>query len=258
MPNVAGEYVRRSVEDIEDFEGWPILLERYERVKAKEEFDVSQVYAGTFLTGGRINEILTLRPDMFTFKTEIIALSDGRQIARDVLEVRKMRLEKHYEKKGHYMEKRTEKELPRNIMRRLWPSEPNKEGFYERKRYDTEKKLNEVRKPFDIPFDEVPSDWRDIHKDFYQYLQQSKGQEWLFPSHTKNTHMTDSFIWKKFNQYGIYPHYLRGQRASCLISWNGLSMEQMMEWMSWEELKTAMHYGKMGKSKLLSVFKRFD
>lgn len=40
---------------------------------------------------------------------------------------------------------------------------------------------------------------------------------------------------------GIYPHWLRGQRASCLISEYGWTMEQMMEWMGWEELSTARH-----------------
>lgn len=258
MPNVAGQYVRHSVEkDIQEFEGWPALLERYERIKAKEEWDLAQTYSGTFLTGGRINESLTLKPEMFTRKTEIITMSDQRQIARDVLEVNRMPLEKHYQKKSHFIEKLQQSELPKNIMRRLYPSEPNQEGLYERKRFVTEK-VWEVRKPFDIPMDEVPKNWRLMHEDFSNFLKERDGNEWLFNSHTKHTHMTASYIWKLFNKYGIYPHYLRGQRASCLISWNGLSMEQMMEWMSWEELKTAMHYGKMGKSKLLSVFKRFE
>ena len=70
--------------------------------------------------------------------------------------------------------------------------------------------------------------------------------------------MSASYIWKIFNKYGFYPHWLRAQRASCLISWNGLSMDQMMEWTGWEELSTAMHYGKMGKSKLLGVFARYE
>jgi hypothetical protein len=261
MPNIAGQYVRHSVEkDIQEFEGWPVLLERYERMKASEEWDVSQVYSGTFLTGGRINEVLFLKPEMFGQKTEIITLSDGRQIAREVLEVNKMPLEKHYRKLSHYIERLTESELPRNQRRRLFPSEPDKEGFYERKRFVTEK-VWEVRKPFDIPLDEVPAKFSLLHQDFNAYRKERDSVDssgWLFPSHTKRTHMTDSYIWAVFKKYGIYPHYLRGQRASCLISWNGLSMEQMMEWMSWEELKTAMHYGKMGKSKLLSVFRRFD
>lgn len=259
MPNIAGQYTRHSVGvDIQEFEGWSALLTRYEKIKAKEEWDVANIYAATFLTGGRIGESTTLKPDMFTPKTEIITLADERQIARDVLEVRRMPLEKHYRKLSHYTERLTEADLPVNIIRRLYPTEPNAEGLFERKRFKTEK-IWEVRKPFDIPFDEVPSAQRSIHTDFDAYRKEvlATGEEWLFPSHTKNTHMTQSYIWKIFKEYDIYPHYLRGQRASCLIAWNGLSMDQMMEWMSWEEFKTAMHYGRMGKSKLLSVFKRF-
>lgn len=248
-------YHRRSVEkDIEEFEGWEVILDRFDKIKRENGWDVSQVYGGAFLTGGRINEVLNLTAKMFTFKTEIITLSDGRDIARDVLEVSKMPLEKHYKKKSHYMERLTEAELPKNVLRRLFPREPNEKGFYERKRFEVEK-IDAVRKTFDIPLDEVKKDWRRMHLEFKDFLDYNKGETWLFPSHTKHTHMTAGYIWKIFNKYGIYPHYLRGQRASCLISWNGLSMEQMMEWMSWEELKTAMHYGKMGKSKLLAQFK---
>ena len=256
MPNIPGQYVRRSVEkDIEQFEGWPTVLSRYLKIQKENGFDISQVYAGAFLTGGRINEVLNLKADMFTPKTEIITLSDGREIARDVLEVNKMPLEKRFKKL--YTDSETVTELPLSSRRRLFPPKPDAEGKYTRKTFKTQK-INAARKPFDIPFDEVPKNLRKMHLDFKDQLDYNKGEPWLFPSHTKRTHMTDSYIWKIFNKYGIYPHYLRGQRASCLISWNGLSMEQMMEWMSWEELKTAMHYGKMGKSKLLSVFKRFE
>ena len=169
MPNIAGQYVRHSVEkDIQEFEGWPVLLERYERIKAAEEWDVANVHNGTFLTGGRINEVLFLKPDMFGQKTEVITLSDGRQIAREVLEVNKMPLEKHYRKLSHYIEKKTESELPANQTRRLFPSEPNADGLYERKRFKTEK-IWEVRKPFDIPLDEVPGKYSLLHMDFIAY-----------------------------------------------------------------------------------------
>lgn len=258
MPNIAGQYIRRSVErDVEEFAGWPKMLSKYNELKKEEGYDVAQVYGATFLTGGRINESLNLKPGMFTFKTEVITLTDGREIARDVFEVNRMPLEKHYKKQSHFMERLTEEQLPKNVMRRLYPTEPDAEGFYERKRFVTEK-IWETRKPFDIPTDEVPKEWRTIHEDLKWHIDVNKGEPFLFPSRTKHTHMSDSYVWKIFDRHGFYPHWLRAQRASCLISWNGLSMEQMMEWMSWEELKTAMHYGKMGKSKLLSVFKRFE
>ena len=249
-------YHRRSVEkDVEEFEGWEVVLNRFDKIKRESGWDISQVYGAAFLTGGRIGEVVKLTSKMFAFKTEIITLNDGRQIGRDVLEVNKMPLEKHWKKKSHMIMKT--KELPRNVMRRLYPAQPNAEGFYERKVFDTEK-IDAVRKPFDIPLDEVPKEWRRMHLELKDYLNYMQGETWLFPSHTKHKPMHKSYIWKIFNKYGIYPHYLRAQRASCLISYNGLSMEQMMEWMSWEHLKTAMHYGKMGKSKLLGVFKRFE
>jgi len=246
-------YRRRSVErEVEEFEGWAKVLERYGRIQREQGFAVSQVYAAAFLTGGRITEVLTLKPEMFLKKQEVVQLSDGRTIARDILEVNKMMLEKRYKKLENWVE--TREELPDNAKRRLFVKT---EKGYSRRRFKTER-LASFRKPFDIPLDEVPKDSRKMHEDLVWHLSASKGQPWLFPSSIRRTHMSRSFIWKKFNLYGIFPHYLRAQRASCLITWNGLSMEQMMEWMSWEEMKTAMHYGKMGKSKLLGVFRRYE
>ena len=214
MPNVAGQYHRRSVEkDVEEFAGWPKMLAKYDELKKTEGYDIAQVYGGTFLTGGRINESLNLKPEMFAFKTEIITMADGREIARDVFEVNKMPLEKHYKKQSHYMEKLTEEQLPKNVMRRLYPTDPDKEGLYERKRFVTEK-VWAFRKPFDIPMDEVPKEMRTMHNDFKWYLDTNKGQPHLFPSRTKHTHMTASYVWKIFNKHGFYPHWLRAQRAS--------------------------------------------
>lgn len=50
---------------------------------------------------------------------------------------------------------------------------------------------------------------------------------------------------------GVYPHWLRAQRASCLIKEYGWPMEMMMEWMGWEELTTARHYAKYGPEMLV-------
>jgi integrase len=257
LPNIAGEYQRHSVgKDIEEFEGWPKLIERHEKIERDEGFDLAQVHGASFLTGGRITEVLTLAPEMFTPKVEVVELPNGRQMTRKVLEVKGMLLEKRYRKLSNYMEKKTAEELPKNITRRLFPSEADEQGIFSRKRFRTEKILTH-RRPFDIPLDEVPKEWRLMHDELQKHLKTIQGQPWLFPSHTKNTHMSRSYVWEIFGKYGIYPHYLRGQRASCLITWNGLSMEQMMEWMSWDNLETARHYGKMGKSKLLGVFRRF-
>jgi hypothetical protein len=255
-PNVAGSYTRHSVEkDVEEFEGWPKLLDRYDRIKKEQGYEIAQVHGAAFLTGGRVGEVLLLDASMFVPKTEIVQLADGRQIARDVLEVHRMPLEKHYRKVANRIE--AVRELPRSVRRRLFPPEPDSDGFYKRRAFETET-IKALRKPFDIPMDEVPKEWRVMHEDLKWYLGTMQGQPRLFPSTTKRSPMSRSFIWKKFRAYGIYPHYLRAQRASCLITWNGLSMEQMMEWMSWEELKTAMRYGKMGKSKLLSQFRRYE
>ena len=257
MPNIAGQYRRHSVQaDIEEFEGWQNLIERQQAIERGEGFDLAQVHGATFLTGGRINEVLRMTSAMFTPKVEVVELPTGRQMTREVLEVRGMPLEKRYRKLSHYTERMKEEELPDNATRRLFPSEPDGEGYFSRKRFVTER-LDSKRKPFDIPLDEVPKELRLLHEELQQHLRLMQGLPWLFPSHTRNTHMTESYVWKVFSKYGIYPHYLRGQRASCLIAWNGLSMEQMMEWMSWDNLETARHYGKMGKSQLLGVFRRF-
>lgn len=272
MPrNFTGTYHRRSVEkDVEEFEGWEVLLDRYDRIKRGEGFKVAQVYGEAFLTGGRIGEVLASRPKMFTFKMEPFTLADFRVIERPVLEVRGMSLEKRYKKKTHQTLR--VKTLPTNVTRRLFGAEPDAEGYYSRRTFVTEK-INAKRKPFDIPLDEVPKSLRIMHEDLKWYLSTLQGEParfpektergsiapgWVFPSNTKRGPMTPSYIWKKFTKYGIFPHYLRAQRMSCLITWNGLTMEQAMEWMCWENWETAMRYGKMGKSKLLGVFKRYE
>ena len=257
MPrNFHGTYVRHSVDrDVLEFEGWEALLARYDRIKREVDYELAQVYAAAFLTGGRIGETLGLTADMFTQKTEQVQLVDNRVIERPVLEVKGMPLEKRYTKKSHYTMK--VRELPANNTRRLFETTPDSEGFYTRKRFVTEK-VYARRKPFDVPIDEVPSKWRTMHDDLVFWLRANKGQPHLFPSRTKLTSMSPSFVWKVFKPYGIYPHYLRAQRASCLTTWNGLRQEQMMEWMSWENWETASRYAKMGKSALLGVFRRYE
>ena len=48
----------------------------------------------------------------------------------------------------------------------------------------------------------------------------------------------------------LYPHFLRAQRASCLIAFYHWRLEEMMEWTSWEEVSTARMYAKFGKEAL--------
>lgn len=48
----------------------------------------------------------------------------------------------------------------------------------------------------------------------------------------------------------LYFRWLRAQRASCLIAFYGMSMEEMMEWLGWEHLGTARVYARFGEKTL--------
>jgi len=127
---------------------------------------------------------------------------------------------------------------PQNILRKFYHLD-DRSGKYWRKRYKT-KPVYETRRDFGFKKEEPLClcllDWLDNVE---------RGP--LFPR------MSRFQVYRAFGHVGIYPHWVRAQRASCLISFWGFTMEGMMEWMSWEELSTAQRYARMGP-KLMEKF----
>ena len=222
-----GKYQRRNVEDdVKEFVGFQ-RLEQLIKLVPQYNFNRNQVlFAATFETGGRIEEALGLKKENFTVENETVI-------------VRNMRLLKRYEKTGSWIEWAQEK--PKNKLARLFKYDEEKKMFW-RNRYYTESK-DEIRKEFRFASTEKFADilikWLD------------KTDEHLFPGYS-GKHLSYSMAYRIITATGVYPHWLRAQRASCLISEYGWSMEMMMEWMGWEELSTARHYAKYGSTKLVA------
>lgn len=229
-------HVRRSVErDVRRWVGWdPIIAKRHE-IASQEGVELGRVYDAIFSTGGRVSEALALRRDNFLLDNP------------GYVEVHDMKLEKHYDKKGGWTEKADT--LPDTMMRRLyaWNAET---GKWERRRYTTVRDEEAVRQDFVFPAGEA------LARSLADYLRSLSPGQRLFPSRTKpDVLMTRSFVYRKFIKHGIYPHWLRGQRASCLRSVYGYHLDDLMDWFSWLDLRTAKHYSKMGTEDQQKKFK---
>lgn len=221
------EYTRRSVEqDVTRFVGFDKLKQLSNLVPDYNKARNQNLFRAIFLTGGRVNEVLELKKENFAIKDDEIIITD-------------MPLEKRYKKTGTYTEWTDEK--PKNILKRLYEYDEEKKKFH-RKRYNTEK-IFEIRKEFRFstqePFAQELIEW--INK---------IDQGYLFSGYKPQlSYMT---AYRIIDSTGYYPHWLRAQRASCLIVEYGWKMEMMMEWMGWEELSTARHYAKYGPSELVA------
>lgn len=224
------KYTRRSVEqDVTRFVGFNKLKTLAQKVPEYNFARNEALFTTIFLTGGRINEVLPLRKRNFAVKDDEVIVTD-------------MPLEKRYDKTGTWTEWVAEK--PTNELKRLYEFDEEK-GKFHRRRYNTEKKY-EIRKEFrfstDEPFADMLISWLD------------KTEDQLFSGY--NPQLSYATAYRIITATGFYPHWLRAQRASCLIVEYGWKMEMMMEWMGWEELSTARHYAKFGPSELVAGKKK--
>ena len=210
----------RVDKDVSEFAGWDRMLELAGQLDPPSR----ALFAVAFLTGGRISEVLKLKRENFV-------------ITDTLIRVRQMPLLKRYKKTGEWIEQLAER--PANITRRLYRFDSDKKVWW-RKRFNTEP-CEEFRHEFAFPIDEP------LATILIQHLSKTESS-YLFDT-------TRQGAWKALKQINIYPHWCRAQRASCLIGYWGFTMEQMMEWMGWLELTTAMHYGKMGWRRLADLFK---
>lgn len=228
-------YRRRQVrKDVKRFVGWEALAQLIQKIEGFQTTRNRCLVATGFATGGRIMEVLPLQRRHFTIDKDA-----------GELVVQNMPLLKRYEKTGSWRE--YVKERPDNKLARLYSWDEKKEQWG-RNRYDT-KTLEEVRPDFSIPLDEpfIPLVLSRLEtcRDSLAYL---------FPGYSQS-HLSYQRAYQIISELGIYPHWLRAQRASCLVSFYRMSMEQMMEWMAWEELTTARHYARHGIRSLADKMK---
>jgi len=180
-------------------------------------------FATAFLTGGRVSEVLALMKENFV-------------VGKQLITVLNMPLLKRYEKEEEFIE--WTDHPPQNVLRKFYHLD-EQSGRYWRKRYKT-KPIYETRIDFGFKKDEPLCSF------LLDWLGRVESGP-LFPR------MSRFQVYRSFREIGIYPHWIRAQRACCLISFWGFTMEGMMEWMSWEELSTAQRYAKMGP-KLMEKF----
>lgn len=218
------EYFRRSViKDIKGFVGWKELKQLSKKLKNNR--DKALLYA-TYTTGGRISEVVQLKPENFNSQKNTVIIND-------------MPLQKKYKKTGSWIESVETK--PDNELDRLYIE--NKEtGMWERKRYNTQK-IDAIRNPFAFPINEP------FVEDLLSWV--DKSDRYLFPGY--KDHIKKHRAYMILCKTGYYPHWYRAQRACCLASFYGFTLEKIMDWLSWDELTTARRYAKFGAVNLVEL-----
>jgi integrase len=238
--------VRLGIGDLASgFVGWIPLLQLCQQLNASTHQRDRALFATAFLTGGRISEVLALRPHNFT-------------VDADEVLIKGMSLLKRYKKLEAFQE--WIDVLPDNRLKALFKWDAEQERYW-RTRYAT-MKLEEERDPFSIPRNEplcdLMVDWVQSHYDY----------TYLFPGYRRKA-LSYIRVYQLFREVTLgyedvkdntepqrvhlYPHWLRAQRASCLISFYNLRMEAMMQFLGWEEIETARNYARFGIKRLTAM-----
>jgi hypothetical protein len=226
------KYHRLNVKEYsEEWVGYDSMSKLVDILEGKRE----RAFLSTlFLTGGRVTEVLSLGKNNFEVRK-----NEG------LIIVRGMKLLKRYRKV----------EEKRDSTGTKWITE----------------RLDEARKPFPILLNEpmVPI--------MLAWLEASKG-ELLFPSpYKKEENRPLSRAWayglirnldkmidpglraklgldrpfivkgeKIRDRIHLWLHWVRSQRACCLVSEYGFRLEDLIDWFTWEHIDTAMNYAKKG------------
>ena len=221
------QYKRLSVEDyVEGWVGWGPLTELFEYAEKLYGKREKAFLTICFLTGGRLGEVLALRKSNFDVREE-----------EDLIIVRGMPLFKRYKKVESYIDA---------------------EG---KQRWITER-LQKTRKPFPILLSEPPTptllEWLETVPD-------ENGL--LFPSPYKpGEPLTRFWAYKLIRSLDkqipyslreklgltyasnlhLWPHWIRAERACCLVAEFDFRLEDLLDYFNWKHLKTAKFYAKKG------------
>jgi integrase len=208
---------RHSVEkDVKSFCGWGKLNEIVDVTKGIGfNGDRNSGFVATlFCTGGRVSEVLALKPKMFSvFKGCVPKL----------ILVSGMPLLKRYKKLSDFLDDKGHKH------------------------YKTEK-INATRDfsfRVDEPLVKPMVGWIIYALD--------NRLEWLFPSPYKTGEpLSRKWAYRLIEKIGvkanmeIWPHWFRSQRACCLASEYEFKEGSILEWFQWESWMTAKQYTKLG------------
>lgn len=222
------EFRKHSVEqDVKAFCGWSLLkdiVETASRVGVKGKRNAGFV-AAMFNTGGRVSEVLALKPSNFRI---------FKGCYPPLVVVENMPLLKRYEKIGEYRD-----ELG--------------------KRHYKTKRINAVRNTFSMRIDEP------LIKPMLVWIVEAYKlrYKYLFPSPYKvNKPLTRKWAYQLIRKVGnrlgiyIYDHWFRAQRACQLFAEYEFREASLLEWFEWEKWETAKKYtrlGPMGLAKKMGV-----
>jgi len=234
------EYPQRmSIDDILTFVGWDTIQsivdacerQHYDEWRCDSSYCIERdkaLIATLFLTGGRVNEVLSLRRENFNFSNpEYITVSG-------------MLLEKIFRKVRAYIE--VLDEPPRkNVFASLYIPKLLDDGrtVWTRKRWETEihsrrVKERRIRRSFPVFKDEP------LVNILTERVQSSEGL--LFPSldiRRRGKPITSVRAWQIVNNVGeicnikLWNHFFRIQRASQLFYGYNLTWEELKLWFSW-------------------------
>lgn len=100
-------------------------------------------------------------------------------------------------------------------------------------------KKRRVRRQFRFSNIEPMSDF------FRKYVEYYK-DGYLFKSPSKDKPLSYIRAYQIMDKIGIYPHWLRDQRALCLVQFYHLGAYELKEWFDWESVEMALHYAGFG------------
>ena len=208
------EFKKHSVDrDVTQFCGWPLLKDIVGTVSNNQRN--AGFVATMFNTGGRVSEVLALKPSMFSIYKGCVP---------KLVVVSGMPLLKRYEKTGDYLDENG------------------------KKHYHT-KRINAIRNKFSMRVDEPL-----IKPMLLWVIEALKNRyEYLFPSPYKTEQpLSRTWAYQLIRKTGdslgvyLYNHWFRAQRASQLASEYDFKEGNLLEWFMWEKWETAKKYCKLG------------
>ena len=265
---------RRSVEDIVEFVGWQ-TLESIVNACEKQTYDSWRFKAGTkqrnfiikrdkslivtsFLTGGRVNEVLDLKAGNFD-----LASSDEYIIVKDML------LEKvwKYETLDNpvFVTVREYKNMGYKERRYFNLESIDGNEMYVKSRVTRRNTALSIRNDFPIHRKQGDEDTPFVKDILEPWIQRHDKDEYLFASNDirrEGKPITSTRAYQiimnvaRICNVNIWPHWFRAQRASQLFKeWN-LSWEELKLWFAWRTDVMAQRYARISVDELASRMQR--
>jgi integrase len=257
------EYERFKVGELPKFCGWDVLQRLIKECENTPYFRRSHLFklteaekealrrklimrdkaliATAFETGGRISEVLALKPSNFEVK-------DDRIVVRD------MPVVKRYEKVGERIQKWEGEKDPEDTNLWHWS---HKYDAWIRRRFITKPKMDR-RNVLEIPR------FESLTQYIIQWLEElPRDAAWMFPGYGKdsNGRITATRSYQIVTSVGrrcgivLCNHWFRSMRASQLAEEYGWREYELVKFFSWQSDRYARLYSKLSPARLFETMK---